>query len=57
LIEWFPVVTGELICSLLGLPIVLTGVMLLCKAHFNELNYGNVVVTCLKREDDESAAR
>jgi len=49
------VVTGELICSLLGLPIVLAGVMLLCKAHVKELNYGNVVVTCLKREDDESA--
>lgn len=55
LLEWFPVVTGELICSLLGLPIVLTGVVLLCKAHFKELNYGNVVVTCLKQEDDESA--
>jgi len=50
------VVTGELICSLLGLPIVLTGVVLLCKAHFKELNYGNVVVSCLTREDESAAS-
>lgn len=48
-------VTGELICSLLGLPIVLTGVVLLCKAHFKELNCGNIVVTCLRQQDDEYA--
>jgi hypothetical protein len=53
-LEWNPVVTGELICSMLGLPIVLTGVGLLCKAYFKELSYGSIVVACLKHQEDES---
>lgn len=35
---WAPSISGELICSLLGLPIVLLGVGLLYKSHFKELN-------------------
>jgi hypothetical protein len=46
--------TGELICSMLGLPIVLTGVGLLCKAYFKEFSYGNVVVACVRHQEDES---
>ncbi|PSN51618.1 hypothetical protein C0J52_09089 [Blattella germanica] len=49
LVAWGPVVTGELICSILGLPIVLTGVVLLCKAHFKERSYGKVAIACLRQ--------
>jgi hypothetical protein len=56
-LEWNPVVTGELICSILGLPIVLTGVGLLCKAFFKELSYGNVVVACVRQQEDESVGQ
>lgn len=34
IIQWSPSVTGELICSLLGTPIVLLGIGLLTRAHF-----------------------
>ncbi|KAJ9575633.1 hypothetical protein L9F63_007494, partial [Diploptera punctata] len=44
LVQWHPVVTGELICSLLGLPIVLAGIVLLCKAHLKERSYGKVAI-------------
>nr|CAD7575419.1 unnamed protein product [Timema californicum] len=50
LIEWSPMVTGELICSVLGLPIVLVGLILLFKAHFRERSYGKFVITCLRRQ-------
>lgn len=33
---WSPEVSGELICSLLGCPIVFLGIALLCRANFNE---------------------
>lgn len=33
---WSPEVSGELICSLLGCPIVFLGIGLLCRANFNE---------------------
>lgn len=33
---WAPEVSGELICSLLGTPIVFLGIGLLCRAYFNE---------------------
>lgn len=33
---WSPEVSGELICSLLGAPIVFLGIFLLCRAYFNE---------------------
>jgi hypothetical protein len=49
--EWHPVVTGELICSILGLPVILVGVVLLCKAHFKELSYEKVVATCLRQPE------
>ncbi|XP_047351908.1 uncharacterized protein LOC124949974 isoform X2 [Vespa velutina] len=35
-IEWSPGVTGELICALLGLPIVLLGLGLLVRSHFRD---------------------
>lgn len=43
LIIWNPSITGELICSLLGLPIVLLGVVLLFKSHFKEIEEANTV--------------
>lgn len=36
---WSPSVTGELICSLLGLPIILIGLVLLCKSHFKDYQW------------------
>ncbi|XP_026464599.1 uncharacterized protein LOC113367185 [Ctenocephalides felis] len=36
IVEWGPAVTGEMICCLLGLPIVMLGTILLCKAHFRD---------------------
>lgn len=33
---WSPEISGELICSLLGTPIVFLGIGLLCRAYFNE---------------------
>lgn len=33
---WSPEISGELICSLLGCPIVFLGIGLLCRAYFNE---------------------
>ncbi|XP_069691545.1 uncharacterized protein [Periplaneta americana] len=56
LLQWCPVVTGELICSLLGLPIVLIGVILLFKAHFKERSYGKVAIACLRQQQHQQAA-
>lgn len=39
LLIWSPSVTGELICSLLGLPIILIGLVLLCKSHFKDYQW------------------
>lgn len=33
-IEWWPNFTPELVCTLLGIPIIGTGLVLLCKAHW-----------------------
>ncbi|XP_071451949.1 uncharacterized protein [Hetaerina americana] len=35
-LHWAPTVTGELICALLGLPVVLVGIGLFCKSHWAE---------------------
>ncbi|XP_043260048.1 uncharacterized protein LOC122401764 isoform X2 [Colletes gigas] len=35
-ISWSPAVTGELICALLGLPVVLLGLGLLVRSHFRD---------------------
>lgn len=35
-ISWSPEVTGELICALLGLPVVLLGLGLLVRSHFRD---------------------
>lgn len=35
-ISWSPGVTGELICALLGLPVVLLGLGLLVRSHFRD---------------------
>ncbi|XP_076237116.1 uncharacterized protein LOC143180940 [Calliopsis andreniformis] len=35
-IAWSPTVTGELICALLGLPVVLLGLGLLVRSHFRD---------------------
>ncbi|XP_021930645.1 uncharacterized protein LOC110835079 isoform X3 [Zootermopsis nevadensis] len=40
LLEWFPAATGGLVCSVFGLLIVLSGMVLLCKAHFKEFRCG-----------------
>lgn len=37
LVVWAPSVTGELICAMLGLPVVVLGLSLLCKSHFKDL--------------------
>ncbi|KAH0550435.1 uncharacterized protein LOC123261151 isoform X2 [Cotesia glomerata] len=36
IIKWSPGVTGELICALLGLPVVLLGLGLLIRSHFRD---------------------
>ncbi|XP_043271534.1 uncharacterized protein [Venturia canescens] len=43
-ISWAPGVTGELICALLGLPVVLLGLGLLIRSHFrdSQSSYQNV---------------
>ncbi|XP_034239023.1 uncharacterized protein LOC117643942 [Thrips palmi] len=33
-IEWWPNFTPELVCTLLGIPIIVTGLVLMCKAHW-----------------------
>lgn len=33
-IQWWPNFTPELVCTLLGIPIIVTGLVLLCKAHW-----------------------
>lgn len=35
-IIWSPEITGELICSLLGTPIVILGLVLFSSAHFSD---------------------
>lgn len=32
--SWNPTMSGELICTLLGMPLVLAGLVLLCRSHF-----------------------
>ncbi|CAG9854085.1 unnamed protein product [Phyllotreta striolata] len=39
LLIWSPSLTGELICAILGLPIMLVGLFLLCKAHLKNCQY------------------
>ncbi|GLG99001.1 Uncharacterized protein GBIM_05544 [Gryllus bimaculatus] len=36
LLQWSPSVTGELICSILGLPVVVVGLAILYKSHFQD---------------------
>ncbi|GJQ67300.1 hypothetical protein Trydic_g8200 [Trypoxylus dichotomus] len=47
MIIWAPSVTGELICALLGLPIVVIGLTLLCKSHFKECKLSKMTPSCL----------
>ncbi|XP_015601302.1 uncharacterized protein LOC107270636 isoform X2 [Cephus cinctus] len=51
-ISWSPGVTGELICALLGLPVVLLGLGLLVRAHFRDtqLPYQNMQPSDVQRE-------
>ncbi|KAG7212621.1 hypothetical protein KM043_012910 [Ampulex compressa] len=51
-ISWSPGVTGELICALLGLPIVLLGLGLLIRSHFRDRQppYMNVQVPEVQHE-------
>ncbi|XP_072401742.1 uncharacterized protein [Diabrotica undecimpunctata] len=39
LLVWSPSITGELICGLLGLPIILVGLFLLYKAHLKDYQF------------------
>ncbi|XP_023023825.2 uncharacterized protein isoform X2 [Leptinotarsa decemlineata] len=39
---WSPTITGELICSLLGLPIILVGLILLFKAHLKDYQWSRL---------------
>ncbi|KAG5894568.1 hypothetical protein JTB14_021550 [Gonioctena quinquepunctata] len=39
---WSPSITGELICSLLGLPIILVGLILLFKAHLKDYQWSRL---------------
>ncbi|KAJ8947418.1 hypothetical protein NQ318_009624 [Aromia moschata] len=45
LLVWSPSLTGELICALLGLPIVIIGLFLLCKAHFKDYQWSRLSTT------------
>ncbi|XP_022908214.2 uncharacterized protein [Onthophagus taurus] len=47
LLDWSPSVTGELICALLGLPIVIIGLTLLCKNHFRDCKLSKMNMPCL----------
>ncbi|XP_014486086.1 PREDICTED: uncharacterized protein LOC106750328 isoform X2 [Dinoponera quadriceps] len=51
-IAWSPSVTGELICALLGLPVVLLGLGLLVRSHFRDtqLPYQTVQPPDIQRE-------
>ncbi|XP_017782880.1 PREDICTED: uncharacterized protein LOC108567119 [Nicrophorus vespilloides] len=42
LLIWAPTLSGELICALLGLPIVLIGLALLCKSHFKDCHLSRI---------------
>lgn len=46
-IVWAPEITGELICSLLGTPIVLLGIFLFSSAHINDTIYRRRMYTSL----------
>ncbi|KAG8222468.1 hypothetical protein J437_LFUL002203 [Ladona fulva] len=41
-LHWSPTVTGELICALLGLPVVFVGLGLFCKSHWAEKAQNNL---------------
>ncbi|XP_018566315.1 uncharacterized protein LOC108907222 [Anoplophora glabripennis] len=45
LMVWSPSLTGELICAILGLPIILVGLFLLCKAHFKDYQWSRLSTT------------
>nr|CAI5838836.1 unnamed protein product [Callosobruchus analis] len=45
LLIWSPSITGELVCALLGLPIITVGLYLLCKAHFKDYQWSRVART------------
>lgn len=47
ILTWAPVLTGELVCSLLGLPVVLTGLGMLCRAHWIEIRLRKLASPCL----------
>lgn len=51
-ISWSPSVTGELICALLGLPVVLLGIGLLVRSHFRDtqLPYQTIQSPDIQRE-------
>ncbi|XP_034941222.1 uncharacterized protein [Chelonus insularis] len=51
-ISWSPGVTGELICALLGLPVVLLGLGLLIRSHFKDTQpvYQNIPAPDIHRE-------
>lgn len=53
--SWSPGVTGELICALLGLPVVLIGIGLLVRSHFrdNQQNYRKIPTPDLHRDIHE----
>lgn len=38
-LQWHPVVSGELVCSLLGLPIIIIGLGLFCKYHWLDQHF------------------
>lgn len=50
--NWSPGVTGELICALLGLPVVLLGLGLLIRSHFRDIEpiYKNIPPPDLHRD-------
>nr|CAH7729638.1 unnamed protein product [Callosobruchus chinensis] len=45
LLIWSPSITGELVCALLGLPIILVGLYLLCKSHFKDYQWSRIART------------
>ncbi|XP_046424130.1 uncharacterized protein LOC124181530 [Neodiprion fabricii] len=58
-IFWSPGVTGELICALLGLPVVLLGLGLLVRAHFKDNNqpYHSVQPASFVRQESQDSER
>ncbi|XP_053984953.1 uncharacterized protein LOC128879646 isoform X1 [Hylaeus volcanicus] len=53
-ISWSPSVTGELICALLGLPVVLLGLGLLVRSHFRDTQPGYLTMQPADAQCDSS---